>query len=152
STIFPAEFLFATEEGTILAFNESFDPNNAIVVVDRSSFNSVYKGLAIAKSNEELFLFATDFHNGFIDVFDSSFNYITSFTDLQIPSGFAPFNVRWIHGKLYVTYAKQLAPDNHDDQAGPGNGFIDIFDTNGTFEKRLVSNGALNSPWGLAIA
>ncbi len=153
STAFPAEFLFATENGTILAFNQNVDPNNAIVVIDRSANNSVYKGLAIAQQpTGQFFLFAADFHNGLVDIFDSSFNFVSSFTDPSIPQGFAPFNVSEIYNNLYVTYAKQLAPDNHDDQAGPGNGFIDIFNTDGTFMKRLVSRGALNSPWGLALA
>jgi len=152
STSFPAEFLFATEDGTILAYNRNVDPNNAIVVVDRSSINSVYKGLAIAKSNGQYFIYATDFHNGLVNVFDASFNFVSSFTDPLIPAGFAPFNIASINNRLYVTYAKQLAPDNHDDQAGPGNGFIDIFGTDSRFIKRLVSNGALDSPWGLALA
>lgn len=148
----PAKFIFSTEDGTILAFNDAVDPNNAIVVADRSAQNAVYKGLALAKVGRNHFLYATDFHNAVVDVFDSSFNYLFSFTDSTIPSGYAPFNVANISDTLYVTYAKQLAPDNHDDQAGPGNGFIDIFELDGTFRKRLVSHGALNSPWGLALA
>ena len=38
------------------------------------------------------------------------------------------------------------------DTAGPGNGFVNTFDLNGNFLKRVVSNGPLNSPWGVAIA
>jgi uncharacterized protein (TIGR03118 family) len=149
---FPAEFLFATEDGTILAFNQNVDPSNAIIVVDNSSLGSVYKGLAIAKSDGLFRLYATDFHNARVDVFDSNFNQLFSFSDSTIPPGFAPFNISTIHNKLYVTYAKQLAPDNEDDEAGPGNGFVDIFHTDGAFVKRLISRGALNSPWGLALA
>lgn len=152
SDLHPAKYLFATEAGTILAYNKHIDPINAVVVADRSSFNAVYKGLAIAKSDHNYFLYATDFHNGQVDVFDSQFNFLFSFTDSTIPTGFAPFNIAAINGKLYVTFAKQNPPDNHDDQAGAGNGFIDIFDTEGNFIKRLVSQGELNSPWGLALA
>jgi uncharacterized protein (TIGR03118 family) len=99
-------------------------------------------------------LFATDFHNGKIDVFDKGFNLVTSkpFMDSSIPSGFAPFNIRLLDGVLYVTYAKQLAPDNHDDQKGPGNGYVDIFKTDGSLLKRFVSRGKLNSPWGIEKA
>ncbi len=89
-----------------------------------------------------------------VDVFDANYapaNLIGSFADTTIPAGFAPFNIQNIGGSLYVTYAKQDA-DKHDDVGGPGNGFVDIFDTGGNLLRRLISNGALNSPWGLALA
>lgn len=147
-----AQYLFATEAGTILAFNKKVDPNNAIVVVDQSSFDAIYKGLAIAEVRGQPFIYATDFHNATIDVFDRQFNLVNSFTDPTIPAGFAPFNIRNFDGRLYVTYALQKGPDNEDDQAGPGNGFVDIFSPKGKLIKRLISHGDLNSPWGLAIA
>lgn len=152
ATQYPAKLLLATENGTILAYNRNVDPNNAVVVADRSSFGSVYKGLTISKCHEHAFLYVADFFNAKIDVFDSSFNYVTSFADANIPNGFAPFNIQTIHKKLYITFAKQLAPNNQDDQAGLGNGFVDIFNNDGTFLKRLISNGLLNSPWGLTLA
>lgn len=148
----PAEFLYSTEEGTILAYNRHVDPLNAIVVIDRSSTGAVYKGLEKAKIDDEYYLYATDFHNARIDVFDSRFKFVKSFTDPTIPAGFAPFNIRNFDGKLYVTYAKQLPPDNVDDDPGVGNGFVDIFSLKGKLIKRLISDGNLNSPWGLAIA
>ena len=64
---------------------------------------------------------------------------------------FAPFDIALIQGKLYVSYAVQ-DPTKHDDVAGPGNGIIDVFDTNGNFQQRLVTHGALNSPWGMVLA
>src|SRR5262249_5072354 len=101
------------------------------------------------------FLYAADFRNGRIDVFDSTFHSITltpsQFTDPNIPAGFAPFNIQNLGGKLYVTYALQNGA-KHDDVAGPGNGFVDVFDTGGPMPQRLVTQGALNSPWGMAIA
>src|SRR5262249_17448202 len=100
------------------------------------------------------FLYLTDFHNNKIDVLDSNFHKTTlggTFTDSTLPDGFAPFNIAAINGKLYVTYAKQDA-DAEDDASGPGNGFIDVFTTDGVFEKRLVSQGPLNSTWGMAVA
>jgi len=111
-------------------------------------------GLAIAATNSGTFLYAANFKGGTIDVFDSSFHSATlsaSFKDSTIPAGFAPFNVQNIDGQLYVTFAKQNA-EQHDDVAGPGNGFVDVFDSNGNLIRRLVSNGPLNSPWGLALA
>lgn len=84
-------------------------------------------------------------------VFDSNFNYVTNkpFADGGIPSDYGPFNIRNIDGNLYVTYAKHKAPDNEDDQKGPGNGFVDVFNANGKLLKRFASRGALNSPWGI---
>ena len=149
-----AQFIFSTEHGTILGFNFATDPHNAIVVADRSSFGAVYKGLATASSCccRPPLLFAPDFHNGRVDIFTSAWQYQGFFKDNSIPAGFAPFNVVNLGGKLYVSYAKQLPPANHDDDPGVGNGFIDIFNASGLLIKRLVSNGNLNSPWGMALA
>jgi len=73
------------------------------------------------------------------------------FTDPKIPAGFAPFGIQNINGDLFVTYAKQNA-QKHDDVAGPGNGFVDVFDTDGHLLRRFASRGPLNSPWGIARA
>jgi uncharacterized protein (TIGR03118 family) len=116
--------------------------------------NAIYKGLAIGSNGGNDFLYATDFHNNRIDVFNSTFGLTTlagNFTDPNVPVGFAPFGIQNISGQLFVTYAKQDAAAE-DDAPGPGNGFVDIFDTSGNFVKRLVSQGNLNSPWGLAQA
>lgn len=149
-----ASLLFASEDGTILGYNAQVNPDEALVVIDRSEFNAIYKGLALARNrtSERQFLYAADFYNARIDVFDHALNYVTSFTDTLIPEGFAPFNIRTICGRLYVTYAKQLPPENEDDQPGAGNGFVDIFTPDGILVKRLISRGKLNSPWGLAVA
>ncbi len=142
-----AHFLFATEDGTIAGWSGGA---NAAIDVDLSGSGAVYKGLAIANGN----IYATNFHGGTVDVFNSSFSPVTvpgGFTDPSLPAGYAPFDIQFLNGELYVTYAKQDGA-KHDDVAGPGNGFIDVFDTNGVLQSRLVSNGALNSPWGLALA
>src|SRR5262249_20234211 len=113
---------------------------------------AVFKGLAI--DNHANRIYAADFRHGTVDVFDGSFNPIVvpgAFQDNQIPTGFAPFGIQNLGGKIYVTYALQNG-DKHDDVAGPGNGFVDVYDTNGVLLKRLVQHGALNSPWGLALA
>jgi uncharacterized protein (TIGR03118 family) len=143
-----AMVLFATEAGTLNGWNTSATE----VAADRSASGAVYKGLAVASSGNQNFLFTTDFHNGRIDRFDGSFRLLNSFTDPNIPAGFAPFGIQTINNLLYVTYAKQKRPDNRDDDPSDGNGFLDVFRPDGTLVKRLVSGGPLNSPWGIALA
>lgn len=146
-----ARFIFATEGGTIAAWSGG---TSAVQKVDNSGAGSVYKGLALANNGSGNFLYATDFHNNAINVFDKNFNPVTlagAFTDPTLPAGYAPFNIEASGGMLYVTYAVQDAAA-HDDVAGPGHGILDVFDANGNFVQRLVSHGALNSPWGMAIA
>ncbi len=145
-----SKFIFATENGTIAAWSGG---NNAVIVADRSSSEAVYKGLELASDGGAWFLYATDFHNAKVDVFDQNFNYVSSkpFVDPNMPAGYAPFNIKLAGSMLVVTYAKQLGPDNEDDEKGPGNGYVDIYRTNGSLVKRLASQGALNSPWGIAV-
>lgn len=149
-----AHFLFSTEEGKILGFNNILNPFDALVAVDNACKKSVYKGFEIIETCCEPFLVATDFHNAKIDMFDRFFNpqFSNGAFVSSIPAGYAPFNVKNINNLIYVTYAKQKAPDNHDDDAGIGHGFVDIFFPNGSLFKRLISQGHLNSPWGLALA
>ena len=144
-------FLMATEDGTITAWNQTITRSNAVIVAAIS--NAVYKGLAIADdTNGTPQLYAANFHAGTVDVFDSQFHYLTSFTDADVPALFAPFNILNVRGKLFVAFAKQRLPDMHDDLSGPGNGFIDVFDTDGTLLRRFAAQGPLNSPWGMAVA
>src|SRR5271166_2055948 len=146
-----SHFIFATEDGTISSWSGG---TSAVLNVDDSSANTVFKGLALAANGLNTYLYATDFHNNAIDVFDTNFNKVTlggSFTDPSLPAGYAPFGIRASGGFLYVTYALQDAA-KHDDVAGPGHGFVDIYNLDGTLDKRLISGGELNSPWGLLIA
>ena len=145
-----SRFLFSTEDGTISAWASGA---TAVLKVDNSASGAVYKGLAIGSNGVSSFIYATDFHNGRVDAFDSNYNpaLIGTFVDPTTPAGFAPFNVQNIDGQLYVAYAKQDA-DQHDDVAGPGNGYVSVFDTSGNWLRRFASQGALNSPWGLAQA
>src|SRR5262245_43584585 len=150
----PATELFATEDGTIAGWNNSVDPTHAVIAVDNSASGAVYKGLAECFTTKGAFLYATNFHAGTIDVFDSNFRPVRTpggFKDSKIPKGFAHFGLSAINSHLYVTYAKQDA-DKHDDVAGAGNGFIDIFDTEGRLLSRFAGGGQLNSPWGMAWA
>jgi uncharacterized protein (TIGR03118 family) len=148
----PAVFIFATEDGTISGWNPNVNGGAAILKVDNSASGAVYKGLAMFTSNSGNFLYATDFHNNAVTMFDSNFNLVTSFTDTSLPAGFAPFGIANIHGLLYVTFAMQKAPENHDDQAGFGNGFVDVFSPGGGLIRQFAAGGPLNSPWGLAFA
>lgn len=147
----PATFIFAGEDGTISAWNSN-TANAATLVANRSANGAVYKGIAMASTGGANFLYLTNFKGNSIDVFDAGFNFVRSFTDGTIPAGFAPFGIQNINGNLFVTYAKQLAPNNEDDVAGPGNGFVDVFSPDGTMIRRFASNGSLNSPWGIAVA
>jgi len=144
----PARFIFATEDGTISGWNGDTD---AILKVDNFITGAVYKGLALGANGSGSMLYATNFNSGFVDMFNSSFAPAGSFTDFALPPGYAPFGIRNVGGQLYVTFAKQDAA-KHDDVGGPGNGFVDIFNMNGVMVKRLISNGTLNSPWGIALA
>jgi uncharacterized protein (TIGR03118 family) len=146
-----ASFIFATEDGTISAWNSG---TAAALMVDNSAQNAVYLGLAIGTSSIGPTLYAPNFYTGKIDVIDGKFASATlpgDFTDPTLPSGFAPFNIWNIGGKMYVMYAKQNDARKRD-AAGPGNGYVDLFDLDGHFQKRLASGGPLNSPWGVAIA
>jgi uncharacterized protein (TIGR03118 family) len=147
----PAKFIFVSEDGTISGWNPSLDLNNAIPAFKPTGDN-VYKGVTMGMANGHNFLYVSNFKKAQIDVYDENFNLVkmSGFTDPTLPKRFAPFGIRNINGQIYVTYALQ-GPGEHDDVAGPGNGFINVFDTSGNFVKRLVSNGNLNSPWGLAL-
>jgi uncharacterized protein (TIGR03118 family) len=152
----PAMFIFASESGNITGWNANVPPPPFSTQAQPAAHtpDAVYKGLAIASSGGNTYLYATDFHHNRIDVFDSSFTPATlsgNFTDPNLPAHFAPFGIQAFGNTLLVTYAMQDA-DAHDDVAGPGNGFVDVFTSSGRFVRRLISRGALNSPWGLALA
>jgi uncharacterized protein (TIGR03118 family) len=156
----PSIFMFATEDGTISGWNPGVDLTHSILAVDRSAVGAgaVYKGLAFGQNGGDDFIYATNFRFGTVEQFDASFNLVRSFTDPQLAKTcplpnqcFAPFGIQNIGGNLYVTFALQDA-EHHDDAHGPSRGFVDVFDTNGNLVKRLISRGALNSPWGLALA
>lgn len=155
----PAQLLFASEDGIISAWN---DGPAAVRIAMSASSDAVYKGLAIAPLGGRSFVYATDFRGSKIDVYDGNFNPVGSppfkahaFVDQgspPIPSDYGPFGIAYLHGILFVTYAKHFPPENKDDFAGPGNGFISMFNPDGAFIGRFASNGTLNSPWGLTVS
>ena len=152
----PAVFIFVSEDGSISGWNPNLDQTHAIIAVDNGmnvgSKRAIYKGATLGVANGHNFLYVTNFHTGRVETYNKNFRRVNlnGFVDGTLPAGYAPFGIRNIGGQIYVTYALQDAK-GEDDVAGPGNGFVNVFDTSGNFVKRLVSNGNLNAPWGLAL-
>ncbi len=155
ATTNPSRFIFATENGVIAAWApppNASPPMDAVAQVTNA--NAVYKGLALAANGQGHFLYAANFSQGTVDVFDSTFKTVKlagTFDDPRLPPGFAPFGIQNINGDLYVTYAKQ-DDEKKDDVPGPGLGFVNVFDPDGHLLRRVASRGPLNAPWGLALA
>ncbi len=150
----PSIFIFATEDGTVAGWNPAANPTNAILIVDNSmsGTGAVYKGIALGEDGSSNFVYVTNFRSGFVEMYDAHFHFVGSFTDPAVETnGFAPFGIQNVGGKLLVTFARQNDA-KHDDVAGAGSGFVDVFTTGGAFVKQLVAHGALNSPWGIAPA
>jgi uncharacterized protein (TIGR03118 family) len=143
-------FLFDGEDGTISGWSPSVDLFKTIVVVDHSAQGDSFKGLTLLDNGAAPFIYAADFVHNQVEVFNSQFSQVGSFTDRSLPAGYAPFNVQALNGKVYVTFALQGGGNNETD--GPGLGFVDVFDTQGHKISTLVANGPLNAPWGLTIA
>ena len=166
-----AAFIFDTEDGTISAWNPQVNLHCAVLVADNSTnkvdgtlngkntgltLGAVYKGLAIGNNHGSDFIYATNFRDGVVEMYDAQFHFVGFFTDPNITPdaaspGFAPFGIQNINGRLYVTFAKQN-DERHDDVAGAGSGFVDVFELDGTFKSTFATGGVLNSPWGLALA
>lgn len=153
-----ALFMYDGEGGTVAAWAQDSGAS-AVTVYDDGVTNgadhAVYKGLALGTVNGAQYLYATDLHNGKIDVFDTNFSKPLAmqgkFIDAGIPSGFVPFGIAAVSGQLYVTYAMRDAA-KHDEIPGAGLGYVDIFDFNGSLVSRFASAGVLNAPWGIAVA
>jgi uncharacterized protein (TIGR03118 family) len=139
----PSIFLFATLDGTIQGWAPQSNPTESIIAVNNSGSNASYTGLAITSKSSGNMIYAADINNNKVDVYDGSFNFVTSFTDSSLPAGFAPFGIQDINGKVFVTFASV---------SGGTGGYVDIFSENGTFLKRLISGSPLNQPWGIALA
>jgi uncharacterized protein (TIGR03118 family) len=152
----PAIFIFVSEDGSISGWNPNLDQTNAIIAVDngrnRGRNSAIYKGATLGEADGHNFLYATNFHTGKVETYDESFHQVNpgGFVDPNLPAGYGPFGIRNFNGEIFVTYAKQDHA-KEDDVACPGCGFINVFDTSGNFLRRLVSNGNLNAPWGLAL-
>jgi uncharacterized protein (TIGR03118 family) len=140
-------FIFCTEDGVIAGWSGG---SGAKIVSDSSGNGAVFKGLALVASANQLY--ATDFHNNVIVVYDNNFNVVNHFTDASVPAGYGPFGIQNINDTLYVTYARQKV-GMHDDSAGASIGYIDRFTPGGVMiGGHFTSGGNLNSPWGIALA
>jgi uncharacterized protein (TIGR03118 family) len=152
----PARFLFSSEAGTITGWNPGVPPpppsmqaQTAVTVP-----GAIFKGLAIADTATGPQIYAADFHNAEVDVWDANFAPVRrpgAFTDPALPAGYAPFGIQTVNGGIVVAYAKQDA-DAEDEVAGPGKGFVDVYDTSGGLLRRFAARGPLNAPWGIALA
>jgi len=150
----PARFIFAGTDGVISAWNAG---DQAEKVVDNSAADSgqvgaVYTGLALVSANNRNYLYAANFSMGKIDVFDKDFKQVNSmeFMDPELPQGYSPFNIQAIEGQLYVLYA--MVGAGGEEEKGMGNGFVSVFNPDGSFVKRFASGGTLDAPWGIAKA
>jgi uncharacterized protein (TIGR03118 family) len=155
----PARFIFASEGGQITGWVPTVNTATTFLAVDSSAGggpnHAIYKGLALGGNGTTHLLYAADFHNARVDVFDGTFQPAKlpagAFTDSHVPKGYAPFGIQAVNGDIVVTYAKQ-GPDAVDDVHGRGLGFVDIFDPNGKLVQRFAARGVLNAPWGVALA
>jgi len=156
----PATFLFATEDGTISGWNMAAGSESIIAVNESANpadgsealgMGAVYKGLAIAQTDDGPMLYAANFRHGTVDMFDQNFDQVKSFSDPNVPTDFAPFNVQDIGGNIYVSFAMQDS-DKHDDVKGAGLGYVDIFSPGGQLLLRLDHGPWFNAPWGMTLA
>jgi uncharacterized protein (TIGR03118 family) len=158
-------FIFVTARGTIAGWSRPLGETAALRVQSRAC-QAGYTGVTIANNpaNGQPLLFAANFHDGTVDVFDATYAPFQlpeivvgegaterPFVDPTLPAGFSPFNVQEVGGRIVVTYALPT-PEKNDEVNGPGNGFVNVFNPDGRFIARLVSGGELNSPWGVALA
>jgi uncharacterized protein (TIGR03118 family) len=151
-----AVFIFASEGGIISGWNPAVPgpPVSTVAVPAAFREGATYTGLAIGSLFGSDFLYAADFRNARVDVFDDDFQLTTlagSFSDPALPAGYAPFGIHKIGGRVFVTYAKQDAAAT-DPVTGPSLGFVNVFDTNGNLIARVAERGRLNAPWGIALA
>jgi uncharacterized protein (TIGR03118 family) len=150
----PALFMFVSESGHLSAWNPTLSPITSAVTVATTA-GAVYKGLAILPWPVSPRLLAANFHTGRIDVFGKAFHRISlgagAFMDPSLPAGYAPFNVAVVGSRVFVSYAKQDSA-RHDDVAGSGHGFIDVYTPSGHLISHFARRGVLDSPWGMTVA
>jgi uncharacterized protein (TIGR03118 family) len=142
-------FIFDTESGTIEGWAPSVNSGETIVAYNGTSKGSVYKGLALDPTTNHLF--AADFANNQVQIFDNTFTLLGSFTDTSLPKGYAPFGIAVLDGNVYVAFAKQ-DKTKMNQVNGAGLGYVDVFSTSGTLISQLIAQGPLDAPWGLTIA
>jgi uncharacterized protein (TIGR03118 family) len=144
-----ALFIFATLDGTISGWNPTVDMPSAVIAVNKSAAGNIYTGLAIAtiktSTGTETFLYAADAGHNKVDVFNSSFKLVDSFSDPNTPPGLAVYGIQNVRGRILLTLAA----------FGSKAGAVDTYNPLTKVLKRLITNaagGPLNDPWGLAMA
>jgi len=151
----PARFVYACEDGKIRAWSPTVPGDwstSTEVVVDAAAEAAVFRGLAISTVSGRTRLYATDFHNARVDVFDTDWKRIVrrgAFVDRSVPSWYAPFGIQAVGGHIFVTYIWRAPVDGND---APTGGYVDEFDANGVLVARVGRMGPLNAPWGVALA
>ncbi|MDB5932895.1 MAG: hypothetical protein JWQ01_239 [Massilia sp.] len=149
-----SQFIFAGEAGTIAGWSQAVNATEAVTVYDIGANGPVYKGLAIGRAAGANYLYAADFQGNKIDVFDHNFvrvDLVGDFRDPGLPAGYAPFGIQVVGDRVYVAYA-QRAATAPDEVRGAGLGVVSVFSTSGAFIRQLTQGGALNAPWGMAVA
>lgn len=140
--------LFATEDGTIAGWNPEVDAGQAVIAVDNSAAGAIYKSIALGATRQGARLYAANFGQGVVEIYDGRFLLVKSFTDPSLASAnYVPFGLRVIGGHLSVTFAFKATPEDGDETAGPSLGYVDEFDLAGNLLRRFASQGALNAPW-----
>jgi uncharacterized protein (TIGR03118 family) len=149
----PAKMIFVSEDGMISGWNPNLNNTQAFKAVDNGGSSAVYKGATLGAANGQNYFYVANFRSRQIETYNGSFVLQGGFpfADPNIPSDYAPFGIRNLNGKIFVTFAKIKPSNPNDDLAGAGFGFVDVFNTKGQLLRRLVSNGRLNAPWGLEI-
>jgi uncharacterized protein (TIGR03118 family) len=152
----PARFIFATEQGNLAGWAPNVDATHAVFVPKdpTDTQEASYKGLALSGNGATHLLYAANFLQARVDVFDGAFKRVSvpgGFRDPRLPATYAPFGIQAINGDIYVAYAKQ-EKGGDEEVHGQGLGFVDVFDPDGRLLRRVASRGALNAPWGLALA
>ena len=148
-------FIFAGEGGTVAGWSPGVNGTSAVTAVDAGASGAIYKGLAIGSFAGANYLYAANFGQGAVDVYDANFRRVIlprgGFADPALPAGYAPFGIQAIGDRIYVSYA-QRAGSGPDEIDGAGLGFVDVYDTGGALVRRLISGGTLDAPWGMAMA
>src|SRR5205814_1465911 len=138
----PSFFIFVSEDGSISGWNPALDQTHAIIAVDngtnKGTNRAIYKAATLGVAGGHNFLYVANFHSGRVETYNEAFQPVAfPFKDPNLPAGYAPFGIRNFNGEIFVTFALQDAK-GQDEVAGPGNGFVDVFDTSGTFLRRLI--------------
>jgi uncharacterized protein (TIGR03118 family) len=148
-----SQFLFCSLDGLLTGWNSAVDATHAKILVDNSKSGAVYTGCVVGGTATAPVFYAANFNSGKVEAYDATMTLIptATFANPAIPAGFAPYNIESIGGKLYVAYAKQDSAKKVS-VAGAGNGYVAIYDMSGALQSTLISTGALNAPWGIAVA